>query len=351
MLSLIAKVKLAGAVYERVASVKIVTSLDEFMDTATLIVPQADRKKYKKGDEVEIQLGYDRYGLNGEFFGTITEISQQPPFEIKCADQFYQLRQGNVHNTYSNQTIDFILRDSLKGSGVTAIISEKAKAQKLASFITWGKNNNNETFNLTRRAVVQKLANDYGYCAYFYGKRLHFLHRTEMVMPGATYPLYEEGKSIISNTLLYGEPDAIKQIKVVSEHRVGSYVYGVYPYSYQIRNRTGEQRAYYVDGLGDGPACTSRAEELYKQLTATGFYGELRTFGHPYVRAGMFCGIKLNSVPQPTIQAIRKTEVTFDRGGFRRLIIPMSVPRDVIDKNELMRRVAAVNYLLRVGAR
>lgn len=347
MLSLIAEVKLAGAVYNRVASVKITTSLDEFMDTATLIVPQADRKKYKKGDEVEISLGYDRYGLNGEFFGTITEISQQPPFEIRCADKFYELRQKNAKQSYSHKTIKYIIDDVLKGSGVTAIFSDKAKSQKIATFLVYGEGANKNTYYLTSRAIVQKLANDHGYCAYFFGKKLHFLHRTEMVMPGAEYPLYEEGVNIIQNTLLYGEPDAIKQIKVVSEHRVGSYVYGVYPFSYQVKNKPGEQRSYYVDGLGDGPACTGRAKELYEQLTSSGYYGDFKTFGWPYVRAGQFCGIKLKQNPQPVIQAIRKTEVTFDRGGFRRLIIPMTVPKEVVDKNQLMRKVAALNYLKR----
>lgn len=342
MLSLIAEIKIAGAAFNQVGSVKITTSVDEYMDRATLVIPNAYRKNVKKGDEVSIRLGYDRYGLNQEFFGEVTEIAQQSPFEIRCADPFYNLSTTNLNKQYHGKSLDAILRDILRGTGVTLLVSALAKKTILKSFTTVNVGPKGP-YGLTIRATIKKLANEHGFYAFFSERRLRFLHHSEAVLPWESYPLYEEGKNIIENNLLYGEPKAIKRVKVVSDAGVGSYVHAYYPFS--AEKKPGVEKFYYVDGLSDGPACASRAKELYDQLTASGFYGELKTFGYPYVRAGQFCGIKMKSKSLPVIQSIRKTDVTFDRSGFRRVIIPLNTPQKVIDENQLTNKVVANNYL------
>ncbi len=344
MYSLIAKITIAGNPYREVGSVKIKTSIDDHMDTATLIMPQIYRKDIKKNDEVIIELGYEEYGLNAEFYGKVTEVSPQSPNEIHCADLFYDLRQKYVTGQirYSQKTIYEILRHILRGTvAEDAIISRVAKLRRIdftaCHFTSLGK-----PFNMTIRAAVQKLANDHGFLAYFSRKKLYFIHHSEAVIAGDAYPEYAEGVNIIESNLQFGAGNVVKKVTVCSEHKVGSYVQASHYLlkGLAYKNAPGEERVYYVDGLGDGNACYSRAKELFIQLNSGGYNGNFKTFGHPYVRAGQYCSIKMKD-EKPTVQTIRQTEVTFDTSGFRRDIIPVPVPQAIVDINQIINQVTA----------
>lgn len=74
-------------------SVRIESSWELLTDTATIVLPRNVRdfdklnvkQVFKKGDPVQIYLGYDE-NLLLEFEGFISEVSADIPIKIKCDD-------------------------------------------------------------------------------------------------------------------------------------------------------------------------------------------------------------------------------------------------------------------------
>ena len=85
-------------------SVKIESSWEILTDTATIVlarnVKDFDKLNvkqiFKKGDPVEIYLGYDE-NLLLEFTGFISEVSADIPIKIKCDDYMYLLKKHPVN--------------------------------------------------------------------------------------------------------------------------------------------------------------------------------------------------------------------------------------------------------------
>lgn len=90
-------------------SVKIESGWEMLTDHATIImarnVTYFDKHKvkevFKKGDPVEIHLGYNG-NLIKEFTGYITEVSADIPIQIKCQDQMYMLKKKPVNISLKN---------------------------------------------------------------------------------------------------------------------------------------------------------------------------------------------------------------------------------------------------------
>jgi hypothetical protein len=97
-------------------SVKIESSWESLTDTATIVLPRNVRdfdklnvkQIFKKGDPVEIYLGYDE-NLILEFTGFISEVSADIPIKIKCDDFMYLLKKHPVNvSMRSTKLIDLI---------------------------------------------------------------------------------------------------------------------------------------------------------------------------------------------------------------------------------------------------
>jgi hypothetical protein len=89
---------------KRINSCRIESSWETLTDTATIVLPRNIKEfndygvqsYFKKGDPVEIYLGYD-YNLVLEFTGFISEISSEIPVKIKCDDYMYMLKKHQVN--------------------------------------------------------------------------------------------------------------------------------------------------------------------------------------------------------------------------------------------------------------
>lgn len=349
MYNLIAKVTVGGKVFTNVGSVKITSSVEDFMSTATLIVPQVERGSIQIGDEVNVELGYEGFGLNQEFYGKVREISPASPYEIRCADPFQDLRRVLLQRSFIRQPIDKILKTMLTPLGYTVDCDPLAGLKKsqvsLSNIVT---DSYTKPYMITIAKAIQNLALKEGYFAFFGGKRLHFRKRDSeligLLTKSNTAALYQYGKNVIENSLLYNEGNSIHKVTVYSQSPGGIYLKG----SAENKKAKGKQeRAYDFSGFGSDPQCSSRARELIQELNSPGYRGDFKTFGYPYVRAGQFCGLQMEGQKSPVIQVIKKCDVTFDSGGFRRVITPMSTPKEVYDLNKVSKALEEFNPFAR----
>ncbi|MBN8220683.1 MAG: hypothetical protein J0L53_07145 [Spirochaetes bacterium] len=334
MLNLTAKIKIGGGLFNRVGSVKITTSVDDFMDTATLVLPRGYAELVKEGAEVEIILGYVDKAENYEFFGHVAEVCPSPPYEIRCYCPFNYLRKFKVERWFRPQPAYKIVEHLLKGTGYSphrGILEEIAKKKDKLYAIAWDGYKN---VSVTVRKAIAKLAMENGYFAYFVGRKLHF--RDRLTAAGLSrMPLFTEGLDIIDHSLLYHQGNTVRKVTVISDTaKQGRPTKGVF-IDRKVKDSTLEKE-FVVSGLDDDNSCASRAKEISEQLNAPGYTGDFKTFGAPFVRAGQLCAIKMRGEKSATIQAVRKTEVTFDGGGYRRIITPLATTKDVYSASALL---------------
>ena len=346
MLNLTAKIKIGGRVFTSVASVKITTSVEDFMDTATLVLPQVERGQVKENDEVSIELGYENVCMNYEFFGKVSEISPASPYEIRCLDPFNELRRKYLQRNFESQPIHKILLSLLKDTGYSLDVSPLSAARKRNVKLSAVTFDGYKNLPMTVRKAIAKLATDHGYFAYFEGRRLVFNDRN-LPLIFSKVPLYKESENIIENSLLYHEGETVKKVTVYSDSKGGIPLRGSW-ISQKVKNSTIEKK-FDVSGFSSDGDCIRRAKELSDQLNAPGYTGDLKTFGYPFVRAGQLCAIQMKTEKQPTIQAVKGTEVSFDSGGYRRRITPTSTTNDVYSSNPFF-SFQSLNYFGRVAS-
>lgn len=342
MLNLTANIKIGGRVFTSVASVKITTSIEDFMDTATLVLPQVERGEVKEGDEVSVELGYEGVCRNYEFFGKVNDISPASPYEIRCLDPFNDLRRQKMLRIFYKEPIRKILTQLLKDSGYSlGEVSAIAGARRVnLNSTTWTMKG---THPMSKRKAIRNLALDNGFFCYFKDRRLFFLDRNvDAILPGDAYPLYQQGINIIENSLLYNEGNTIKKVTVYSDSPGGIPLSSTY-ISPKVKDSSIE-KSFDVSGLNSDGDCYVRAKEISDRLNSPGYTGDLKTFGHPFVRSGQFCGIQMKGQEYPVIQAVKKTEVTFDNGGYRRTVTPSSTPADVFNINKIFRQLKTFDY-------
>lgn len=344
MLNLTAKVTINGRVFTAVSSIKVTTSIEDFMDTATLIMPQYERGTFKEGDEVNIQLGYEDLDQQPEFFGKINEIAPASPYEIRCLDPFNELRKKYLLRSFFRQKVSKIIPELLRGTGYSAEISAIGGNRIVTLYAVT--NDGFKNLPMTVRKAIQRLAIDHGFICYFEGRRLRVLDR-KIEAVTSQIPLYVQGESIIENSLLYNEGNTVKKVTVFSESKGGIPLRGSWV-NKKVKDSSIE-KTFDISGFSSDGDCIRRAKEISDQLNAPGYTGDFKTFGYPFVRAGQFCAIKMKNEEQPTIQAVKKTEMTFDSGGFRRIITPSSVANDVIANSGLF-RFKKLDYFNRVAA-
>jgi len=103
----------------RCNSAEIYSSFKILTDTATLKIPNfqdADKVKLEKlikvGDTVTVKLGYDKE-LYTEYEGYVTEIIPGAPLEIKCEDEMWKLKQGQVNKSWRSIKLSDMLHEIL----------------------------------------------------------------------------------------------------------------------------------------------------------------------------------------------------------------------------------------------
>lgn len=106
-------------------SVEIRRSVDLLADTATVVLPGAEynralevEDRIRRGDRVQIWLGYAETGTALEFEGWVQRIgTDNGAVTIECEDDLFKFRVPLRDRQYGSVTLDWLLRDVIDGVG------------------------------------------------------------------------------------------------------------------------------------------------------------------------------------------------------------------------------------------
>lgn len=321
MIRLSSNIALGDYLFDFVNSVEIRSTWEQLTDTATITIPKKLRLKkngqfsenitvgvdalWKRGDPVEINLGYDDI-LDKRFTGFITGIVPKLPPEFHCQDAMWQLKQVNIPKYTKTVGLRQLLKDILPSS-----------FKFVADDVDLGK------FRITRATIAEVLdyiRKRYGLSAYFRAGNLYvgFAYQLGRNTTVDTNNLatFEFQKNIINaDSLSYLRDDDVsimvtavnvKQDNTRTEIKVG--------------DSFGDQRTLYFYNLSDATV-KELATEALEKLKYEGFRGSFTTFLQPWVQHGDAIKIVDAEVPDRNgVYLVRQVITTFGTGGGRQEI-------------------------------
>jgi hypothetical protein len=280
---------------------------------------------FLKGDKVEIVMGY-RYNDDGVetinkstiFKGYITEILSKKPFELKCEDNMWLLKQIPAKPQVWKGSVESLFANLL--SGYPQFTVNQTTTTTIGSFIIGNESVAQLLERLRREAHIE---------AYFRGDELRvgglvYLESDNVDTTGkAIYKKFVFQENIINDELYYKrKDDNILSAIVISKYEdfTGSaakdgsaktkkqqleiLVYwdknkknadgttGQWDYIKKVRgqelppNVEGERRTFNYINITDENILFQKGIESLQKYFYTGFKGKFTTFGIPYVRQG-----------------------------------------------------------------
>lgn len=321
MIQLTSNIALGDYVFDFVNSVEIRSTWEQLTDTATITMPKKLRLKkngqfsenitvgidalWKRGDPVEINLGYD--GINDRrFTGFITGIVPKLPPEFHCQDAMWQLKQVNIPKYTKTVRLRTLLKDILPST-----------FKFVADDIDLGK------FRITRATIAEVLdyiRKRYGLSAYFRAGTLYvgFAYQLGRDTPVNTDNLatFEFQKNIIdADSLSYLRDDDVSiMVTAVNVHRDNTRT------EIKVGDSFGDQRTMYFYNLSNATV-RELANEALEKLKYEGYRGSFTTFLQPYVQHGEAIRIIDNEVPDRNgIYLVRQVITNFGVEGGRQEI-------------------------------
>ncbi|HNX59623.1 MAG TPA: hypothetical protein PKK43_11030, partial [Spirochaetota bacterium] len=252
MLNLTAKLQVNGTTVSGMSGAKIVSSLDAFMDTATIVIATGYAKPtdFSEGMMIDLSLGYTRYGLVNEFSGRIDSISPKVPVELSCVDEFYILRQKQVNRTYYKKSLSEIIEQT--ATGYETVFDDAARRMKV-SITCPGQ---------SARWFIAKCAKEYGFLSFFRDRKLYFVKPEFIETEDSPLAIYEEGVNVFGDNLYYHRTQLIDKVTVVSESEYGYLSKATY-------GKGINEKVVHIEGIGSSE-CYKRAKEIYDTLNYEG---------------------------------------------------------------------------------
>lgn len=260
--------------FDFVNSIVVDSSYKNLTDTATITLPaklKFDRgtlkDSIKKGDRVVIRSGYSR--LETVFSGYVARVSPTTPIVIECEDEMWQLKQIEINDILSKETLKSFMTRNLSDYEIDCFDIDLPKY--IASKITAAK-------------LLADLRRDFGFYSFF---------RTQRLVIGKQYDpstaLHHTCTlhyDIASSELEYRTQDDVK-IKVTA-----------------ISNFTSGEKIEVELGDTDGDSVTRNFFEIqkpeleklaaleYDKLSYEGFRGSFTWFGFELVKHGDIINLK-----------------------------------------------------------
>lgn len=314
MLRLTCKILISNFEFDYVNALEIVSTWNDFTSTAMIKLPKKlefDGKPiiagsdplFKRGDAVEIWLGYDE-DLRLEFSGFVSDVIPALPMVIKCEDQMWQLKQSNFNASYRSVNLQDLIKDVVDNAGSDIEIN--------ANDINLGKF---RATNANSAEVFDELKKTYGIITFIQNGVLYSgLPYREELQEEETYKL--EQNVIDDSDLIYSRADDKKiKIKAVS----------IYPDNTkeeaEAGDSTGEQRTLNFYDIPKSELKETAEREL-SRLKIDGYTGSLKGFGLPFVQHNDAVTIKSEATPEREgTYLVKGTVVNFGVNGFRRKVI------------------------------
>jgi len=305
------KITIGTVVFNVVHSVNVKQSINEFADTAKIILPREFsevikdgakkslqrkniREFIKEGDAITIELGYDGYNLN-VFNGYLTDIGADIPLALTCEDEMWQLRKEKFNNTYKQVNLLDLLKDIAPGYEYDVIDDIP-----LGKFIV---------ANSTAYEVLEALRKDYLLFSRFENKKLIVGFASDVV-PNKVHEINLNRNVKNKSDLKFVRKDKIKLlIKAVSNNSDGSKMV------VEVGEKGGDTRT-----LNFANKTKTELENLAQKnldsLHFDGYRGVLKTFGEPSIKSGEAVNITDNNYSNSEREGkylIESNEITFEK--------------------------------------
>jgi hypothetical protein len=288
----------------RVSEVSIERSWKEFTGRAEIRMPRNIRivggltysDIFKNGDPVEIRIGYGTGELPVEFTGYISDVSEGVPVVIRCEDEMYKLKRGNVSIVSSAITLKNLLKQAAPGYEIDCP----------------GVNLGAVRFsNIAPISILDQIKKDTGLYSYFDGKilRCGVIYSDQSNVPVVDIHLEKNAVSESLNKKAETDDVEIKAISILKNGRKISATVG-------RKGGTNVHRTYI--GITVKAELEKSAKADLKKYQAQGFDGSIKLFGIPVVHHGMKVHIKSEIFKnmEGTFY-VEKTVKKFDGSGYR----------------------------------
>lgn len=261
--------------FDFVMSGSINSSWKNLTDTAKIVLPKKVMVNengtvrniqdiVKKGDRVQINLGYDG-DLQTEFAGYVSSVSTGIPTVIECEDDMWLLKQkSNIQESWSNAKLKDVI--DVVASGVYSEVLDV----ELGAF----------RINDVNAAQVLSSLKEYGLNAYF---------RNGILYVGFRYPTsdyntvqYHFQKNVIddSSSLTYRKEDDVKlKVKATSILKTNEKI------EIELGDSDGDIRTLHYYNLSE-TELRKAAERDLDGLKIEGLKGSFKAFGQPFVQHG-----------------------------------------------------------------
>jgi len=285
-------------VIRKANAVKIESSWETLTDTAIIILPRnvKDFDKinvktvFKKGDPVQIYLGYDEK-LVLEFTGFISEVSADIPIKIKCDDFMYLLKKHSVNVSMRNTKLIDLIKQIVP-AGIEYDVADINIGTKRFP-------------NTTAAKILEELQENEIY-SYFVGKKLIV---GKIYSDNASEPVeFNFSRNVIENALQYKNKEDII-IKIIAE--------STQPKGKKLKVEYGDDfgqeqhLSYYNIQLKEDLLKLAMLD--YDKFKVDGFEGHITVFGTPSVSHGMKAKIISYQYPdRKGLYFIKKVVKEFD---------------------------------------
>lgn len=321
MLVLSCNIKITGAKvikFDYVSEVSIVTSLKNLTDTATVVFPR--KLKFsdkpitdwvKRGDKIEIGLGYTEYGIETIFKGYIKSVSTGSPLTLECEDAAWLLKQKTVKNLYYEK---FNLK---------SFLAEQMPELTDCSIDDIDLGEVRINGEVTMAQVFDYLMKNYPLHFFFKdGKLYGTLNSTSLTMDGAGKTIkFTYGKNVIAaNDLKYTKADDLK-IAVVAKHITRDNK----KLEVKVPTDAGsdhEVRTIFCPDADNESALKERAEQWLTEYKVDKMEGNFTAFGIPMTKIGDTVHFKDEMYSERNDKKffVEGVTYTFGKGGYRQKI-------------------------------
>ncbi len=309
MIRLSANCKIGNFKFKAIAGCEIESSWDQLTDSATITLPRRLSWKgkniilgkdpvLKKGDSVEINLGYNDQN-DKVFSGYVTAVSATIPAEIKCQDAMWLLKSSTITKTYKSVTLKQLLQDLL----LNRIPFE-------APDVNLGPLRINKA---TPAQVLEKLRSMYLIKSFF---RDGTLYSGLAYWPSLskTHKLRFDTHIVESNLEYVKKEDVKIKLKIIVVNKQNE------KKEYEFGDAEGEQRTLHLYDIKEDQVQHIGAEEI-ERLRYDGYRGDITTFGKPFVQHGDVVDLFDPFFPDRSgSYLVKKVNPSYGMDGYRQIL-------------------------------
>lgn len=291
--------------------VRIETGINRLVSTASITLPniktfignpsELDRL-LAVGSKVIIKLGYNDNNLE-EFSGYISEKLPNVPFEIRCEDEMWLLRQTTITKAWSSITLKALLQYLVPNIELNPSVWDITLTD----------------FRIDRANVVQvldKLKESYGLVIY-YRNGMVYASLPYANNSGNTTVVYHFQKNVIKSNLVFRAGDNYRlKVRAISMQPDNT------KFEVAVGDQDGDTTTLHFYNLNRADLL-KQAEQRLKVLKTVGYRGSILAFGKPMAKPGYIAQFVDANYPERQGHNFIDDVITeWGVNGFRRTITP-----------------------------